>query len=61
MQTKEASQRAIIDQQFKQIADLQKINLKLRDELHGGVSFGARIDRVRADLAAISPALPQPG
>ena len=38
MKAKEASQRQIIEQQFKQIADLQKINLQLRDELNGGVS-----------------------
>jgi hypothetical protein len=38
MQSKEASQRQIIEQQFKQIADLQKLNLRLRDELLSGVS-----------------------
>jgi hypothetical protein len=33
MAVKESSQRAMIEQQFVQIADLQKANNKLREEL----------------------------
>jgi kinesin family protein 4/21/27 len=38
MAVKESSQRAIIDQQYVQIADLQKANNKLREELFERVS-----------------------
>jgi hypothetical protein len=38
MAAKEASQRHVIEQQFVQIADLQRANLKLREELADGVS-----------------------
>jgi hypothetical protein len=38
MAVKEASQRQIIEQQFIQIADLQKANHRLREELADGVS-----------------------
>jgi hypothetical protein len=38
MAAKEASQRHVIEQQFVQIADLQRANLKLRGELADGVS-----------------------
>ncbi len=39
METKEASQREMIDQQFIQIADLQKANNRLKDELFGIVGI----------------------
>lgn len=39
MASKESSQRAIIEQQFVQIADLQKANNKLREDLKDKVSI----------------------
>lgn len=39
MAVKESSQRAIIEQQFVQIADLQKANNKLKDEFVERVSW----------------------
>jgi hypothetical protein len=39
MAVKELSQREIIEQQFVQIADLQKANNRLRDDIHGMVSW----------------------
>jgi hypothetical protein len=40
---KESSHRHIIEQQFVQIAELQKTNHVLRGQLAGGVSYAPRI------------------
>lgn len=54
MAAKEASQRHVIEQQFVQIADLQRANLKLREELAGGVSHARYLSRGIAHADTVS-------
>ena len=51
MKIKEASQREIIEQQFVQIANLQKVTYRLKDELYHLVNDLISLSSINSQLA----------